>query len=98
MRRTAIWKTLLNRVRQDSWSDEILQRIGTDYAVNGREIKNLIRTALALAAHTGETLAEKHIRTVYTLNRKNSLNMPVDMQEHGGGAMIKEAATETLGS
>jgi SpoVK/Ycf46/Vps4 family AAA+-type ATPase len=67
--RTLIWKNILERV-PGSWSPELLGRLGREYTVNGREIKNIVRTALALAIHQEVPLGEVHIQKVYNLNWK----------------------------
>jgi hypothetical protein len=67
-KRAAIWKNLLSRIVPGRWSAETVARLGREYKINGREIKNLIRTAAALAEHEGVLLSEGHIRTVYKLN------------------------------
>ncbi|KIW43165.1 uncharacterized protein PV06_04300 [Exophiala oligosperma] len=70
--RAAIWKNLLSRFDPGGlpgrWHAQILARLGREYRINGREIKNLIRTAAALAEFEGVALDETHFKTVYTLN------------------------------
>ncbi|KFZ20049.1 hypothetical protein V501_00327 [Pseudogymnoascus sp. VKM F-4519 (FW-2642)] len=68
VQRTAIWRNLLSRIESKAWNEDILERLGRSYKINGREINNLIRTAAALAEHEGVALAERHIETVYGLN------------------------------
>jgi hypothetical protein len=45
-----------------------LKRLGRSYKINGREIKNLIRTAAALAEHEGVAFAERHVQIVFGVN------------------------------
>ncbi|OBT58636.1 hypothetical protein VE04_01226 [Pseudogymnoascus sp. 24MN13] len=66
--RTTIWRNLLSRIESKAWNEDILERLGRSYKINGREINNLIQTAAALAEHEEVPLAERHIETVYGLN------------------------------
>lgn len=75
VQRTIIWRNLLSRVKSGTWDEETLKRLGRTYKVNGREIKNLIRTAAALAEHDGVALAEKHIQLVFGLNNEDCANL-----------------------
>ena len=68
--RTALWRNFLCPLSNRAWDEDILSRLGADLELNGREIKNNITTALALAEDQGTKLAEEHIRTVYTLKTK----------------------------
>jgi SpoVK/Ycf46/Vps4 family AAA+-type ATPase len=76
--RAKIWKTLLpprivphcNPVEKLAWDDEVLMRLGQNYSINGREIKNMIKTALALAEAAGQPLGEEHLNTVKLINDK----------------------------
>jgi len=52
------------------WDENVLQRFGREYTLNGREIKNLIRTALALAENEEQELTEEHIIRVHQINKK----------------------------
>jgi hypothetical protein len=52
------------------WDENVLQRFGREHVLNGREIKNLIRTALALAENEGRELAEEQIIRVHWINKK----------------------------
>lgn len=72
-RRAAIWKNLLSTVPDcNDWEEGAFERLGRDLDVNGREIKNLIRTSLAIAAYRQQPLSEEILRLVYSIN-------------HGGG-------------
>jgi SpoVK/Ycf46/Vps4 family AAA+-type ATPase len=76
--RAKIWKTLLpprivpqsNPVETLAWDKEALLRLGQNYDINGREIKNMIKTAHALAEAAGQTLDEEHLNTVKLINDK----------------------------
>lgn len=67
-RRAVIWRNLLSRITSEGWEGETLKRLGRTYQINGREIKNLIRTSATLAEHEGVELTEEHIETVFKLN------------------------------
>lgn len=69
-RRVCVWKNLLARLPAcANWDEGIYNRLGEHIVVNGREIKNLIRTTLAVTQHTGG-LTEEALMTVYGLNLK----------------------------
>jgi hypothetical protein len=71
--RTKIWKTLLPRRSSSDnetveWNEDVLRSLGASHNINGREIKNMIIAALALAEAEGESLEEKHLNEVRTIN------------------------------
>lgn len=69
-RRTRGWKHLLSHRKVCStWEDESFKWLGDDIPINAREIKNLIRTTLAITHRDGK-FTEDAIRTVYNLNFK----------------------------
>jgi hypothetical protein len=76
--RAKIWKTLLpprivpqsNSVKKLACDEEVLLKLGRDYDINGREIKNMIKTAHALAEAAGQTLGEEHLSKVKLINDK----------------------------
>lgn len=70
MRRTAIWRNLLADVIHEHWEETVWESFGVNYDINGREIKNLIRTAVAIANFKKETLGEEHFKYVFGVNRK----------------------------
>lgn len=72
VRRTTIWKHLLEPLPGTSWELATLQRLGNTYRLNGRAIKNLIKAALALAEDRDEALSEAHLSTVYQLNTSST--------------------------
>jgi SpoVK/Ycf46/Vps4 family AAA+-type ATPase len=69
-RRTAIWRNLLSDVQHEEWDETKWEKFGNEYEINGREIKNLIRTAVAIANFKKQALGEEHIRYVFDVNRK----------------------------
>ena len=50
------------------WDQEVYERIGRDLTLNGREIKNLIKTSLAIAITNGTELTEEDPRLIYSFN------------------------------
>ncbi|KAI4659251.1 uncharacterized protein J4E78_005677 [Alternaria triticimaculans] len=73
IRRTNIWRNFLNKVGSGRWDEATLSRLGTEYELNGREIKNLLRTALAISKYEKEELSEALIRRVLDLSREHLL-------------------------
>jgi SpoVK/Ycf46/Vps4 family AAA+-type ATPase len=73
IQRTRIWRTLLpRRLSRDNepleWDENVLRTLGASHNINGREIKNMIVAALALAEAEGESLGEKHLNHVRAIN------------------------------
>lgn len=76
VQRAKIWKSLLpiRRVPQSDpveeleWEDAVLLRLGQRYDINGREIKNMIKTAHALAEAASEIMSEDHLQSVKAIN------------------------------
>ena len=69
-RRSRIWKNLAAQMRKDrSLDDKGFEEVA-QYNINGREIKNMLRTAWSLAKYASEdeggevTLTLDHLRTV----------------------------------
>jgi SpoVK/Ycf46/Vps4 family AAA+-type ATPase len=68
--RAAIWRNLLITVEGcEDWDHSVFERLGKEIDLNGREIKNLIRPALAVAASRGVSLSEEILRLIYSINR-----------------------------
>jgi len=67
-RRSTIWRNLLSPAISEAWGDETLIRLGETYDINGREIKNLIKTASAVANFQQVPMSKNHIAAVYKLN------------------------------
>ena len=67
--RSKIWRNFLaTHNRKGTLTQENFDHLGTDLAINGREIKNLISTGLAIAAYKKQPLSEDILRLVYSLN------------------------------
>ncbi|KAK8850897.1 P-loop containing nucleoside triphosphate hydrolase protein [Apiospora arundinis] len=77
--RANIWKNLLcdwakssrddDSHKPDEWSEEMFSRLGSQYELNGRQIRNLIKNALALAQAEKTPLSETHLLTVSETNQ-----------------------------
>ena len=76
-KRYRIWNNLLSGdklQRDESLNEESLKELGRDLDLNGREIKNLLRTAASLAkqARPRRPLTRADIEKVYRLNHQAS--------------------------
>jgi AAA+ superfamily predicted ATPase len=69
--RTQIWKRFL----PTTWSDSVSQNLGKDLVVNGRDIKNLMRTATLLGQGGEHVLSEDLIRELHRHNQKGRAKM-----------------------
>lgn len=54
--------------KDDSLSDAGLEALGKEFDINGREIKNLLRTAWCLAKQSTGRLSLEDVRTVAQLS------------------------------
>ncbi|KAL1584037.1 hypothetical protein WHR41_08151 [Cladosporium halotolerans] len=70
--RTQIWRHFIPK----NWPVSVAERLGKDLEINGRDIKNLMRTAVLLGQGTKHTLSEDLIRTVYNINFRNLQKAP----------------------
>jgi SpoVK/Ycf46/Vps4 family AAA+-type ATPase len=72
VKRACIWRNLLGQIRDcRDWDQATYDRLGQDFEINGREIKNLIKPALAIATYRKEPLTENVLRLVYSINYEN---------------------------
>lgn len=72
-RRVKIWRNLSAKMAKDETLDEGgLQQLATDYDINGREIKNLLRTAWCLAKDNRRPLTMADIRAVARISSRYS--------------------------
>jgi hypothetical protein len=60
---------MVNVAATESWDKTVFMRLGERYNLNGRQIKNLIRTALAISKWEHKELSEEIIETVYKLKQ-----------------------------
>ncbi|KAK6829774.1 hypothetical protein PG987_010358 [Apiospora arundinis] len=75
--RSNIWKNLVtdwnadgkSRQKTEDWSEETFSRLGRDNKLNGRQIRNLIKNALALAQMEKRPLSERHLLEVSEANQ-----------------------------
>lgn len=80
-KREGIWRNLLMPLDEcRSWSDEVYNRISNDLVLNGREIKNLIKSALAIATYRGSVLAEDDLRLIYSFNHQSAQNWKLSLE------------------
>lgn len=70
--RTQIWRHFIPK----NWPDSVAEGLGNDLEINGRDIKNLMRTAVLLGQGAKHTLSEDLIRTVYNINFRNLQKAP----------------------
>ncbi|RFU34095.1 hypothetical protein B7463_g2202, partial [Scytalidium lignicola] len=64
--RAKIWKLFLHRTshfREEDWPEEVMKRLA-HFQLNGRQIKNTVRTAQTLALSEGRQLSYKDVSTV----------------------------------
>ncbi|RDW91850.1 hypothetical protein BP5796_01244 [Coleophoma crateriformis] len=65
-RRKELWKLFLDRTSQqnvESWPEEVLESL-SKVELNGRQIKNAVRTAITLAKSEETLITESHLETV----------------------------------
>jgi SpoVK/Ycf46/Vps4 family AAA+-type ATPase len=64
-----IWRTALTRVPEtQNWTAEDFRRLATKFDINGRQITNLVRTALALSTYNKVPLTVETLIHVQNLN------------------------------
>lgn len=69
--RTRIWRNLAAGMHKDETLDEKgLKALGTDYNINGHQIKNLLRTSWCSAKEAGKPLSISHVRTVARISQR----------------------------
>ncbi|KAF2731925.1 P-loop containing nucleoside triphosphate hydrolase protein [Polyplosphaeria fusca] len=80
-KRANIWRNLLSDIKdnvstsffqggEEGGKNDVMMRLGEKYLVNGREIKNMITTALALAMKEDVPLMERHLETIDNINKE----------------------------
>ena len=68
-KRAAIWKTVLERVpAARGWTDGDYERAARELDVNGRQISNLVRTAVAMSNFKGVPLTVDSLKVVHEMN------------------------------
>ncbi|KAI0199932.1 P-loop containing nucleoside triphosphate hydrolase protein [Astrocystis sublimbata] len=92
--RTLIWETFL----EGHWVDDgATQRLGRDLAINGREIKNIIRISRLVAKHRKEDLSEELIRSIFISFKQKPLTSQshelLQREEDSSGAVAPKNLT-----
>ncbi|KAE8441938.1 hypothetical protein EG329_004146 [Mollisiaceae sp. DMI_Dod_QoI] len=67
--RTLVWKNFLERGVSHELSEEEIAKLA-NVEINGRQIKNVLKTGQLLACHKGVPLQYAHLRTVLNVERK----------------------------
>lgn len=77
-RRANVWHNLAEKMTRDSSleSPEVWETLGREYEINGREIKNVLRTAYCLAKEDNQPLKLELIRKVLELNPRFKIHSP----------------------
>jgi hypothetical protein len=71
--RANIWKSLMPKSSLDvkaQTSDDFFTKLGNKYDINGREIKNMIKVAIAIAEHENVPVDERHLEKVAAMNQE----------------------------
>ena len=71
--RRHVWVNFLNASsngKKHNFSDEDLDKLA-DHAMNGREIKNVLKTAQLLASKKGKDLAYEHVQSVLAIEQRH---------------------------
>ena len=78
-----LWKSFLRRTSNtdvDSWPESIFDELAT-VKLNGRQIKNAVRTANTLAISSNVTLSKEHLLTVLDAQREFEADLNDDTQD-----------------
>ena len=71
--RAAIWYNFLRKLDDcKDWKESAFTRLGEDLDLNGREIKNLLRTCLLIREYNHEPLTEELLKKVYGVNHDDT--------------------------
>lgn len=60
--RAQIWQTLL----PGDHNEDIVEKLGRDLEINGRQIKNLVRVAVLMAKYKKEPISEAMLRKIHS--------------------------------
>ncbi|CZR56597.1 related to TOB3 (member of AAA-ATPase family) [Phialocephala subalpina] len=69
--RMTVWKNFIERGVSHELSEEEIGKLA-DVEINGRQIKNVLKTGQLLACHKGVPLQYSHLRTVLNVERKEA--------------------------
>ena len=90
--RKSVWRNFLGAVNnaagggEDALTDEELEKLA-EQRMNGREIKNMLKTAQLLTRRTGEGLAMRHVESV----------LAIEQRKVGVEAVVEKLERSTLG-
>lgn len=74
-RRARIWRNLSAHMSKDDILNNAgLEILGKDFRINGREIKNLLRTAWSHAKQEDKSLSLKHVCDVAQLRKREGVD------------------------
>jgi SpoVK/Ycf46/Vps4 family AAA+-type ATPase len=91
-RRARIWENLSSNMRKDETMNRSGYRaLAKDFNINGREIKNLLRTAWSLAKQDNEALSISHVRTVANIGQREGITRYLEPEQY---ASAEEDAIE----
>lgn len=91
--RAGLWRLFLKRTtryREEDWPDEVVKRLAA-VELNGRQIKNTIRTANELAISEGQVLSAEEIQVV--LETVTQFDADFKEQVHGGDSRRRRSLT-----
>ena len=89
-RRNRIWRNLTEDIPKHKSLDKSgFEALASEFDINGREIKNLLRTALSLATQNGEDLSLRRIRQVANLSQRYTSKKQLELAtpSEGGSSM-----------
>jgi hypothetical protein len=67
--RVQVWRNFLERGVRHELSEGEIERLA-EVEINGRQIKNVLKTSQLLSQHKGVPLRYEHLRTVLNVGRK----------------------------
>ena len=80
--RMTIWRNLFDQWQdQKDFNDEMIQQLADRYEINGRAIKNLFSTALALV-EPGEAVKPEDIERLYAMNQAKRQTSPTRIKSN----------------
>ncbi|KAL8950587.1 MAG: hypothetical protein Q9222_003396 [Ikaeria aurantiellina] len=84
--RRQIWSSFASAggAKQHGFSSTDIDKLA-EYSMNGREIKNVLKTAQLLAGRKKQALGTEHVETVLAIEKRNINNRRVGKEEAGNG-------------
>jgi hypothetical protein len=86
--RAQVWKNFLTRGVNHQLSDEEIGRLA-EVEINGRQIKNVLKTSQLLACHKGTPLRYAHLRTVLSVEQRQVVGAGMELGA-GLGRFVSE--------